>query len=991
MNTLKLKWGLTLPLFLWIITGYAQNKRAYFQQEVNYLIEVTLNDNLHELHAYQKIEYINNSPVKLDSIYFHLWPNGYKTKNTPMGIQLAENGEPDFYYAYESERGNIDSLNFKVNGKKIEWKYANSWGDIAILKLNEPLPPNGKIEITTPFKVKFPGDFSRLGHVGQSYQVTQWYPKPAVYDKDGWHPMPYLDQGEFYSEYGSFEVKITLPKNYVVGATGDLQEQSEIDWLLDKASKTAGRLTYSESETFPKSAQETKTITYKQKNVHDFAWFADKRYHVLKGSVKLPNSERTVDTWIMYTNYDADLWKDAIPYMNQAIYSYSLWNGNYPYKQATAVFGALSAGGGMEYPNVTVIGETNSPEELETVIVHEIGHNWFQGILGFNERDAPALDEGINTFNELRYKEKYMPDKNLTTLSIGDGVAKWLNFDWFTHRDEFYYYYLTQARSNKDQALSLASSEYTSSNYGAVVYAKKGLSVQTLRASLGDSLFDVSMQAFFEEWKFKHPSIADWRQVMEETSKQNLDWFFNQYYQTNSKIDLKAKKIKKKEGKLEITVKNKGDLSTPFSITSYNSNNEELHTQKVEPMNYKKITVTIPKQNAHVVVIDGKKDLMDINRGNNNIKTSGLLKKVEPLQLRFLVSNENPKKSQVLFTPIAGWNTADELMLGVAFYNKSYIEKPFEWYLGPMYSFHREEPTGIADLSYHIYPTGFRRITANMNFMRFAYDIPGTGHISYSRYYPKLQFELKPRSERSGISQQFDVGVLHLEEEYSENNPSFIARNSTFGKFKYEFKKEHFLYELKASADFTAHEDFAQGNYSLQYRAFYNKGEKAFTARLFVGHFFENNSTSPVYNLRMDGQTGYLDYQKEQIFADRAGQQDLWKNQMNENHGAFKTPTSLGQSNKWIGALNLKAEAPFWVPLGVYADFGVAERTDVMYNAGFSFRVIRDICEIYFPVMWSQNIKDVYEVNNTSYGDRVRFTLNLPLANPYLLIQKIQF
>ena len=130
-----------------------------------------------------------------------------------------------------------------------------------------------------------------MGHIGESYQISQWYPKPAVYDRSGWHQMPYLDQGEFYSEFGSFDVSITLPANYVVGATGILQNEEEKKWLNNLAADTAWmRIPDYLREGFPASSNQMKTLRYTEDNIHDFAWFADKRFHVLKGNVRLPES-----------------------------------------------------------------------------------------------------------------------------------------------------------------------------------------------------------------------------------------------------------------------------------------------------------------------------------------------------------------------------------------------------------------------------------------------------------------------------------------------------------------------------------------------------------------------------------------------------------------------------------------------------------------------------------------------------------------------------
>ena len=262
--------------------------------------------------------------------------------------------------------------------------------------------------INTPFRVKIPASFSRLGHVKQAYQITQWYPKPAVFDHKGWHPISYLDQGEFYSEFGSFDVKITLPSNYVVASTGNLKTISEELFLdsLANAKLDSSKIKFTPigktKAITPASTSTFKTLHYVQDSVHDFAWFADKDFIVRKSSVRLPISQREVKTWVMYTPANKKYWEKGVDYVNEAVYNYSLWNGEYPYNACTAIDGALSAGGGMEYPMVTVIGGVSSAKMLETVIVHEVGHNWFYGILGSNERKHGWMDEGLNTFYENR-------------------------------------------------------------------------------------------------------------------------------------------------------------------------------------------------------------------------------------------------------------------------------------------------------------------------------------------------------------------------------------------------------------------------------------------------------------------------------------------------------------------------------------------------------------------------------------------------------------
>ncbi len=263
----------------------------YFQQEVDYQINVTLDDLNHELTGDITLTYTNNSPDELPFIWMHLWPNAYKNGKTALAKQQFREGNMFLFYAMDKALGYIDQLDFQANGAKIEWEFHPEHIDIAKLKLAEPLAPGASVTISTPFHVKLPsGNISRLGHINQSYQITQWYPKPAVYDRDGWHEMPYLNQGEFYSEYGSFDVSITLPKNYVVGATGDLVNgEAELAFLNDLDAQTRASNELGDNA-FPASSEEMKTLRYQQSRVHDFAWFADKRWRVLKDEVTLPHS-----------------------------------------------------------------------------------------------------------------------------------------------------------------------------------------------------------------------------------------------------------------------------------------------------------------------------------------------------------------------------------------------------------------------------------------------------------------------------------------------------------------------------------------------------------------------------------------------------------------------------------------------------------------------------------------------------------------------------
>ena len=208
-------------------------------------------------------------------MFFHLWPNAYQ-KGTPLDKQLQEDGNTKLYFGDEKYIGRLASTNFSVNGISVSLKNHPLGKEVAWFDLPTLLMPGDSVTISTPFRIKVPfGEVSRLGHLEDSYQITQWYPKPAVYDENGWNVMPYLSVGEFYSEFGEFNVSITIPKKYKLAASGNLLEKS--------------------------IQKQLRTETYSLKHAHDFAWFADTSWIEETSWVILPNSGRKVKT-VSYTH-----------------------------------------------------------------------------------------------------------------------------------------------------------------------------------------------------------------------------------------------------------------------------------------------------------------------------------------------------------------------------------------------------------------------------------------------------------------------------------------------------------------------------------------------------------------------------------------------------------------------------------------------------------------------------------------------------------------
>lgn len=483
------------------------NAQSYWQQEVNYSIDVSLNDKQHSLEGFERMEYINHSPDTLRFIWIHLWPNAYKNDRTAFTDQQLQNGNTAFYFSGQEDKGYINKLNFKVDDVTAETIDHPNYIDIVQLILPSPLAPGQKIIITTPFHVQLPTNFSRGGHIGESYQATQWYPKPAVYDKQGWHPMPYLDQGEFYSEFGKFDVRITVPANYVVAATGELQEEAEKNWLRNRSSfdwksekkkiKTKGGSYKTVYQEFPASSETKKTLTFKEDRIHDFAWFADKRFIVNTDTCRL-YSGKIISVSSYYLPEEKLQWQHSLSFAKQAVKQRSSWIGEYPYSNVSVVQGPKGYGAGMEYPTITVIPPTGDEIVLDKVIEHEIGHNWFYGILASNERQYPWMDEGFNSYYENRH----------SMLKYPNGDQKFGRTP-FHAKDMGRIMVNSIAALKKDQPITTPSDSLSELNYALSAYLKTAEWLSYLEAQYGRDKLDKAMRDYYEQWKFKHPQPED--------------------------------------------------------------------------------------------------------------------------------------------------------------------------------------------------------------------------------------------------------------------------------------------------------------------------------------------------------------------------------------------------------------------------------------------------------------------------------------------------
>lgn len=941
--------------FTFCILPIAYCQSPYWQQQVNFRIDVTLNDADHTLDGFVKMDYHNNSPDTLYFIWIHCWPNAFKNDKTAFTDQDLENGSNGFYFSNADKRGYINRLDFKVNGEVAKTTDHPQHQDIIKLILPKPIAPNSSAKIETPFHVKLPYNFSRGGHIDQAYHITQWYPKPAVYDRKGWHPMPYLDRGEYYAEFGNYEVQITLPDNYVVAATGDLQNENEIQWLKNRKTFTREPKPKKQASQKKKSAEEsgvpsslpiaigTKTLQYKQNNVHDFAWFADKTYSVKTDTLQLP-SGKIITARVFYYSENQETWQNSIAMIKRAVLTKSQWLGEYPYHVVSVVDGGN--GGGMEYPTITLLDDGGSEKMLDFVIHHEVGHNWFQSILGTNERTHPWMDEGMNTYYDNRYSLQQYGNTNLEIIESKPAFIKNRLPDDFQHM-----LLQTVTGIKKDQPIETSSEKFNALNYNMIAYIKAGDWMKLLEDELGKALFDKCMQEYYKRWQFKHPYPEDFKKLVEEVSGKNVDAVFALL---NKKGPLKKPGTKKDIRftsffSLKETGKHHYIFASP--AVGYNFYDKFMIGALVHnytlPLNKFQFVIApmygtkskqlngmgrlgytfYPGENGQKfeVAVAGASFSGDNFTDSTNTTNAQRFSKIVP-SLKYVFANKNPRSS---ITKFIQWKT------------------------------------------FLINETGLRFTRDTVN------QVDVITYPSASRYVNQLRFVIE--NNRALYPYR---GSLQIEQGEG------FARLAFTGNYYFNYAKG--------------------GGMDVRLFAgkFFYLGDKTFIKQ------FETDR----YHLNMTGPKGDEDYTYSNYFIGRNEFEKFSSQQIMIRDGGFKVRTDylsskIGKTDDWLAAANFTstipnainplAVLPFKLPIRVFVDVGTyaeawkknAPTARFIYDAGLQLSLFRNVVNIYVPLLYSREYKNYFRstITEKRFQRNISFSIDLQNISLKKLVPQIPF
>ncbi len=447
-----------------------------------YNIEAEFNEESMEIYGNQQVYYKNNTNKNMKEVYFHIYANAFKSNKTaPFESKNMTKAYPNGF-----DKGGIEILSVTEGGKKVNYKIMGE-GDTTLRVTPKTLLESGTAtKINIEFKVKLPNSVGRMGYGENTVNIANWYPILSIYDNNGWNLEPYYAIGDpFYSDVAEYNVKMSIPKEYELATTGNILKKS------NKGNK--------------------KIYDIKANNVRDFTLILSQKFSINRGNVD--------DTEVISYTIDGKKEKESLKYSMDALKIFNRSFGKYPYDQLSVVASDFFIGG-MEYPNLVVIGkslyENNVNISLEYVIAHEIAHQWWYGIIGNNQVIEPWLDEALTEYSTLMYFEK----------KYGDHI-----------KDEIYekmiennYQEFSSNNTKNDERILRSLKEFDNSlEYSSIVYSKGAMFIKELKDEMGEDDFIKGLREYFGTYKFKNATTEDFYKIMQSNTNKDLKEEFHNW------------------------------------------------------------------------------------------------------------------------------------------------------------------------------------------------------------------------------------------------------------------------------------------------------------------------------------------------------------------------------------------------------------------------------------------------------------------------------
>lgn len=902
-------------------------------------IVATLDGPTHQIRIRQHFTYVNQSDKGLSTLYFNDWNHAYSNKNTALAKRFAEEFNRSLHLAKDRERGKTTIRTIvDQNYAGLDWNRIGNMDYIAV-SLNEVLKPGESIQLFFTYTIRLPdAKFTGYGHLNnQGFNLKDWYFTPAVFDDD-WKLYNNINLDDLYTDVTDTRINFTYPE----------------DLFLASNYRT------SNISNFP-GGHHVQLLGDNRKNC-EIILTADDRF------TKHVTEHVTITTDIESNKYGEIAQGISINRVSQFL-NENL--GRYPHGNLLV--------SEFDYSKSPLYGISQLPSfirpyeeqfQFEMKFLKTAIRNYLKESLYLNPREERWVNDAIGYYLMIKYVEEYYPDQKLAGKLSRIWGIKNFHFAQMDFNEQYALFSMLSARKNIDQALTTRNDSLIKFNQKIANSYKAGLGMSYLSAYLGEKKVDSTVLDFYQNYKLKqYVSAKDFHNTIKKYADKEVDWFFDSYVNTDKKIDFKIKKIKKTEDSITFVLKNKRGTNVPISVFGLEKDSvvsqywfSGIDTTK---------SVTIPRQGEDRLVLNYDQKIPEFNQRDNWKTLNGFFSSNKKLKFQFFKDTEDPYYNQIFYVPIVNFNLYDGITPGLRLYNKTFLERPFQYDISPTYSFLERTLVGKASLRYRKYHNKTGLFVTNYSFST------STSHFQensrFTTLTPAVSFGWRPDDLLSNRRQYLLFRYRNVFRNIDENLEGQLDTEPDYGVMNVRFTDvdNNILNYSSWFIDAQHSSDFTKVAFEWEYRKLF-QSNRQLNLRVYAGKFLRNTTESNFFSFALDRPT---DYMFDLNYLGRSESSGIYSQQVIIAEGGFKSKLENPYANDWIATTNTSTNIWRWVE--AYGDLGFiknkGQNTRFVYDSGVRLNLVTDYFELYFPVYSNRG----WEIAQDNYEERIRFIVTI--------------
>lgn len=902
----------------------------YFAQQNEIKINATLNTKDDKLLIQQEIIYYNKTDSILSKIYLHNWANSFKDRKTPLSKRFIENFNKELYFANKEDLGATTIKNISNNFNSLYYKEVENQPDIIELELQKSLKPQEKVTLNITYIVKLPSDkFTGYGKTKNGYSLRYWYITPAIFNQDKWQLMSNLNLDDLYEDNTTFDIKFSIPSHLTLESS--LQQKKEVN-----GSKTNYHL----------FAKNEKDVIVNIEKTPDFKTFY--------------TDSCTIVTNVLKEELNDNLTKDVL---NRELHFLKDYLGQLPISKLyiDKVTQARNPVYGLsQLPDF--LSPFSDVFKYDITMFKALSNRYLKQTLLLNERTEYWLLDGLQNYLMIEYVDKFYPEIKILGKASDSWFLKRYNISKLKFNEKYPFVYQFTARKFLDQSLITSADSLSNFNRKIVSKYKAGLGFKYLKGYLGQEVLDKTIKEFYKKNISETTTTDNFKNILTKNTSKDISWFFNDYLQTNKKIDYTIKKVKEEKDSLKVTIKNNRNITAPVAF--YGIKNDSIKLKKwISNINSSK-TISVAKGEYDQLALNYENIYPEYNTLDNYYSTQKRFFK-KPFKFTFIKDVEAPNYNQLFYQPKVGYNFYDGLILGIKVHNKPLIKRNLEFKFEPGYAFKSQMINGSFGVLYN-------QFFEKTNIYKISYGIAGNTlqyapELSYSSLIPYVDLVFKRKTLRDASNEFIRAKLVHINKEVSPLEVKTEQDNYNVFSLSYNYVFPDIINEIRYSFSTEYSKNFSKISADFWYRKLTSSNTQL-DFRVFAGTFIHNNSQGDYFSFGLDRANDYL---FELNYYGRSEDTGIFSQQYIITEGGFKSVLPTRFANQYM--LSFNSSIGMWRWVEFYNDVAFLKNRNKPiffgYENGIRLNFVHNIFEIYLP-LYSNN---GWEISQEAYPQKIRF------------------